>query len=404
MANKIVLVSDDADFFDFIKAKLELRKSDELFCFSFDDIPEKSSFLEASVLIVNSENIEDKTLDLLRLFNGLPFIIMSYNDDDIFRRKCYRAGAIDFMTLLTPDAEFRARIIPALNVAGVLGKTTQYRKILVKKHLLDNENEIFIDYDYILDNELISINTNRQQAVFAAISPSEKSKFLLKQQCIEAIILNNLRRNDIVMRYAPNKYFVLFPNTDIKSVEKLWNKMKAAFQQKMYIGLCTITNQTKQQLINDVLNKLHSSINNDKQEATISAQNPINCINSKIQYSNFKMFKKEFGKQMEQVITPVFYQIQQKYSGKLMGVNLEQHTEEGFGSFSILGKYFSSNFKITAPGLSKINIDITLQKYSDIIDAKHITLEPEEFEVGLLEDLLEQFILEYQKGDYNENS
>ena len=40
MANRIVLVSDDSDFFEYMRPKLELRKSDELFTFSFDDIPE----------------------------------------------------------------------------------------------------------------------------------------------------------------------------------------------------------------------------------------------------------------------------------------------------------------------------------------------------------------------------
>ena len=110
------------------------------------------------------------------------------------------------------------------------------------------------------------------------------------------------------------------------------------------------------------------------------------------------MFKQEFGRKIEQVITPVFYQIQQKYSGKFAGVKLEQGSGEGYGSFYIKGRYSTSSFRITSPGFSKINIDITFQKDINNIDAKRITLEPEELEQGLLEDLLEQFILEYKKG------
>ena len=67
MANKIVLISDDSDFFDYIKSKLELRKSDELFTFSFDAVPERIHLIESSVLIVNSENAREKTLDLLSI-------------------------------------------------------------------------------------------------------------------------------------------------------------------------------------------------------------------------------------------------------------------------------------------------------------------------------------------------
>ena len=101
---------------------------------------------------------------------------------------------------------------------------------------------------------------------------------------------------------------------------------------------------------------------------------------------------------MEQVITPVFYQIQQKYTGKFAGITLQQGSGEGYGTFYIKGKHTSSCFRITSPGFAKINIDITYQKDSSNIDAKRITLEPEELEAGLLEDLLEQFILEYKKG------
>ena len=39
MASKIILISDDSNFFDYIKPKLELRKSDELFMYNFDSIP-----------------------------------------------------------------------------------------------------------------------------------------------------------------------------------------------------------------------------------------------------------------------------------------------------------------------------------------------------------------------------
>ena len=36
MQSRIVLISDDVDFFEYISPKLNLRKSDELFKFGFD--------------------------------------------------------------------------------------------------------------------------------------------------------------------------------------------------------------------------------------------------------------------------------------------------------------------------------------------------------------------------------
>lgn len=405
MANRIVLISDDSDFFEYIKSKLELRKSDELFTFSFDAVPDKFHLLESSVLIVNSENAKEKTLDLLKFFKSTPVIVSAFNDDDAFRRKCYRAGMFDFMTILTPDAEFRARMIPALSIATLLEKNKLYRKILIKNNVLKEDNEIFLDYNYILDRELEDIDKYSKKAVFVAISPNEKTKFMLKPAIIEAVLLNNIRRNDILMNYAPNKYFLLMFDTDITSAQKFWEKIRVQFPDKLYAGFCTIVNQKRQQLINEALNKLHEAINYDKDIVTTNnINNSIGILQSSdSQYSNFKMFKKEFGRKIEQVITPVFYQIQQKYNGKIMGVTMEQGSGEGYGSFYVKGKYSSSCFKITSPGFSKINIDITYQKNSEKVDAKRITLEPEELEAGLLEDLLEQFILEYKRGCENDS-
>ena len=401
MANRIVLISDDSDFFDYIRSKLELRKSDELFMFSFDTLPEKKSILKSSVMIVNSENAREKTLQLLESYKLTPIIVSAFNDDDAFRRKCYRAGMFDFMTLLTPDAEFRARIIPALSVAGLLEKNNQYREVLVKNKIITSDMEVFLDYNFILDKELEEINAGSKKAVFVAISPKEQSKFLLKPEEVESVILKNIRINDILMSYAINKYFILMFDTDVDSAKKMWQKISVQFPGKIYAGFCSVSNQKRQQLINEVLNKLHESINSDKGIVDLN-KNPVKGLDiiqgANSPYSNFKMFRQEFGRKVEQVITPVFYHIQQKYSGKFMGVTLEHGSGEGYGSFYIKGKHSSSSFRITSPGFSKINIDITYQKDSSNIDAKRITLEPEELESGLLEDLLEQFILEYKRG------
>lgn len=391
MANRIVLVSDDSDFFEYTKTKLELRKSDELFTFSFDEIPEKLPLINTAVLIINSENTRDKTLELLKIFKDNPIIVSAYNDDDAFRRKCYRLGMFDFITLLTPDSEFRARMIPALSVSSLLEKNRHYRDILVKNNVITSNNEVFLDYNQILDSAIENLSSNSRKVVFGAIAPNEKSKFLIQSNNLETIILNNIRKNDVLMTYAANKYFILMFDTDVKSVEKLWAKISEKLPEKVYAGFTNVTNQSRQQLINEALNKLHTAINKDNGFVEVQ---PAPLGGSP--YTNFKLFRQEFCRKIEQVITPVFYQIQQKYSGKLVDIVLEQGAGEGYGTFYIKGKYSSSCFRITSPGFSKINIDITYQSADDNIDAKRITLEPEELEAGLLEDLLEQFILDYK--------
>lgn len=391
MANKIVLISNDSDFFEYIKPKLELRKSDELYSFSFEDIPEKLHLLKTAVIIINSENEEEKTLDLIKLFNETPIIIFSFNDNDVFKRKCYRAGVLDFIPLLTPDADFRTRILPALKMSSLLLKKEQYRELLVNNNIIDKIKEVYIDYNQILEKELELINNNKKNATFLAISPGEKSKFLIRQEVLEVVLINNIRKNDILMTYAPNKYFLLLFDTNLTFAEKFWQKIKNQFPVEVFAGIIQVSNQKKQQLINEALNKLHSSINNNhfQTEEDIKTSNNIQ--------TNFKLFKQEFEKKIDNIIAPVFYQIQQKYNDKIMNVKIEQSSGNGFGEFRIINKQFDSCFIVTSAGFSKINIDISVKKDNKIIDTKRISLDPEEFEQALLGDLLEQFIIEYKR-------
>lgn len=395
MASKIILISDDSNFFDYIKPKLELRKSDELFMYNFDSIPNIIHHIENSLLIVNSENAKEKTLDFLNLFNYTPIIVFSFNEDDIYRRKCYRAGAFNYLTLLTPDAEFRARIIPALSICTLLEKKNQFRNILVSNNIINPDNDVYIDYNQILDKELELINKDMKTAVFVAISPNEKSKFLIQAKIIEAVILNNIRHNDILINYAPNKYFLIMFDTNIQSAQMLWNKIITQLPEKLYAGFCMILNQKRQQLINEALNKLHLAINSDKD---IQTSTSVNLYDNVSNYTNFKLYRKDFEKKVDKIVTPAFYQVQQKYLKEFKGIMLEQQFSNGTGNFTIKDKFQICSFKITTPGFAKINIDITCQKDNNIIDTKRISLEPEELEGGLIEDLLEQFITEYKKG------
>lgn len=401
MTSRIVLVSDDKDFFDYIRAKLLLRKSDELFCFTFDEIPEKIHVLDSAVTIINSESSNEKTVDLLKIIKNTPSIVSAYNEDVDFKNRCFHNGAFDFIPLLTPDAEFQARLIPALTVSSILEKNKTYKNVLIDKKILSTNNEVFIDHTIILKEELKKIKESLRKATFVAISPNETTKFYLNSSVIETIILNNIRKTDILMNFAPNKYFILMYDIDTNKAIKVWAKISNQIPQKLFAGFVNITNQNKEELISKALNELHFSINKEKNITGIK-NNPVlsltNAQQDNANYTNFKLFRQEFCKKIEQVISPVFYQIQQKYSNKLTGVVLNHGTGDGYGNFFIKSNSFSSSFKITSPGFSKINIDITHQKDADNIDAKRITLDPEELEEGLLTDLLEQFIEEYYKN------
>ncbi len=390
MHSRIALISDDSDFFEYIVQKLVLRKSDELFCLNFNDLPENLDILSTSALVINSENAKNQTAEIVSLLKDSPVIVFAYNSEEEYKINLLKNGALAFVTPLTSDDEFQAQVISALHKLSVLQKNKQYREILVAKNLITTNNEVFLDYNTILDKELEKINETSASAVLAAISPNEKAKFLIQPNQIETIILNNIRRNDVLMSFAVNKYFLILYDTDIEGANKIWAKICGQIPEKIYAGFVKIFSKTREQLVNEALNKLHEAINYEKVYTSMKSSETS-------MRGNFKLFKQEFNKKIEQIINPVFYHVMQKYNGRLYGVTLEHQAGEGQSVLEIKGRYASAAFKITSPGFTRINIDITYMSSANNIDAKRISLNPDELEAGLLEDLVEQFIMEFKE-------
>lgn len=402
MQGKVVLISDDTDFFEYILPKLSLRNSDEVFKYRFSEIPEKIHLLTFSLLIVNSENNQEGTLELLDAVEQAPVVVFGYNNNDDFKVKCYKKGMFAYFTLETPDDVIEAQLLPALNFINSLEKKQVYRDMLVKNKLMAKNNDVFLDFLNVLDHEFDIIHKFSYAASLVAISPDDRSKFLIQPNKIETIILNSVRKNDILMNYASNKYFLLLQNADLTKANNIWKKIQKKLPEGVYAGIAYIGKKSRQQVINEALNNLHTAMNSDA-----SMQKPSTIYDG----ANFKYYRQEFNKKLEQIISPVFYRVQQVYNDKLFGMRIEQGQGEGYGVLYIKSNTSVGTFRITAPGFSTINIDISIEGLNrdlkinkTLNETKRITLEPEELESGLLQDLLEQFILEFKREVNNDNT
>ena len=364
-------------------------------------ILEYINYSELNLIVANSENNKTQTLELFDIVKKTPIIVFGYNSDDEFEIKAYQKGMFAYFTLSTPQKLINAQLISAFNYAQTIEKNVMYRDMLVKNNLITKNNEVFLDFNDVLDREFVKIHNSSIPATLLAISPDDKSKFLILPNKIETTILNNIRKNDILMNYASNKYFLLLNNTNLTKAELIWKKLQKYLPKGLFAGMAYVGNKNREQVINDALNKLHTAINSCE-------KTNVNC--NIYSGDNFKFFRQEFIKKIEQIITPVFYQIQQMYNEKLYGMKIEIGQGEGYGVLYIKSRYKIGSFKITSPGFSTINIDITYEdtnpkrdeeKSFPLCDSKRITIEPEELEAGLLHDLLEQFILEF-KNDISE--
>jgi len=393
MDGKIVLISDDKNFFEYLMPKLIIRKSDELFRFSFDELTEKFHQLTSSLLIINSENKQEQTLELLSITKDSISVVFGFNDDEEFKIKGYRAGMFSYISLSSSDEAIQAALLPALKMIASINKNNFYRDILVKNSLITLNNEVLLDSNWLIENELNKIHANNVEAVLGAISPDDKSRFNIQAHQIETIILNNIRSNDLLINFATNKYFLLLYNINVENAYKLWNKIAQNFSESMYVGFTNIGKKNRQQVINEALNKLHESINRGfKSSLTADV----------FMGNNFKLYKEEFKNKLDKIINPVFYHMQQKYNNRLFNITINLIQNNAQCIFNIASENESGSLSISTPGYSAVNIDIKYECSDNNQKNKRISIEPDELEAGLLEDLLEQFILEFK--DNNEES
>ena len=99
----------------------------------------------------------------------------------------------------------------------------------------------------------------------------------------------------------------------------------------------------------------------------------------------------QFNKMLEQVLTPIFYQMQVKYEARFCNTKIIQNITPDVSNFLIKGEYFDSEFKLKSSGFSAITIDIVHNTKE-----KRITLDLNELEPKTLEVLLEEFIQEHK--------
>ncbi len=397
MSNKIILVSDDANFFEYFIQKLKLRKSDEIYRFSYENLIGNFHLVNTSVIILNADNNTNNAMEILKLINTAPCIIFSLNENLTEKNKFLKNGAIDFITPFNSEEEINIKINIALKFSSYLDKNTHYRKFLTKHGIISENNEVYLDYKTIIESELERINSNSIPTVLMAISPDEKTKFLLQANQIETSIINNIRKNDILMNYAANKYFLLLFNTNLESAQNLWKNIQKQIPENIYAGFTNALYKKREHLINEVLNNLHETINNSKKKNSMQQKENLTDFNK-----NFKNFRQNYEKKIKNIIIPVFYQIQQKYNNKLWNINLSEEATNNTFSLNIKNKYYSGKLKITTPGFSIINIDIEYQNKTT--KNKRVSFSPEEFESGILEDIIEQFIYEFKKEIQSDNT
>ena len=214
-------------------------------------------------------------------------------------------------------------------------------------------------------------------------------------------IRSSIRNRDFVIKLRNGKFYILLEDTEIKGAEIVFEKIKKALNGAFRIkaGLCEVSGKSFQELEQKTTVALTDAMlgANDYviyQEKALFEEEDWNLEPENTQ-KDFKLFKQLFVKKMENVITPVFYKLQNTYDGTLSDTKIEQYVDENRCIFHLRSPKQTSRLTIVYPGFAKVVIYIT-HSGLDSPENKEYSIQLKDLTELLLTALTEDFIKDYK--------
>ena len=379
----VLVISNDKTVFDFVKPKLVLlRNNDTVYESDYADAEDCIARVNPQIVILHCGYDLDAFTRLAKKIS-IPVIACFDELDTEYLLTACDCGISDFFTKKSSSEEILVRLMFLLKNRIVKEKQDIGQDILKENNIMDADG-FYLDplkvYPYFL--------SRYDYGTFVIISSmSEKMR---------AGISGCLRESDVKACGYGNIYYIFMPDTDIDGAVAVIRKIISASGAKdFHAGVCSHYGNKEFPVLNNILeNALNVAVGSKKEYIIIDenltpAGNWIEKINTN--KKNFKLFKQEFNKMLEQVLTPVFYQIQAKYEIKLVNTKIYHSITPEVSEFKIAGEYFDSVFRLKSAGFSAVNIEIIHNTKE-----KRVTIDINDLEAKTLEVLLEEFIEEHK--------
>lgn len=408
--NNLIFVTNDSNIIGILKPKLVLlREVDDILTTNYSEAMEKiKSNIPETVIIYCSHEKAD-CLDLIKEIRkeeklrnvSILLIIDQYNQD--FVLNAYDENITDYLTINADDAEILIRTIWCLKKNANNTKFSKQHSLLQDLEVINREtgfyNEKFAKE--IFENEFKNLDEMNIEGILMLISPSEESKTKLNEDQLVKAIKISTRNSDVIVHNDVNRFYVLLEETQLKGAFTVWEKIKRAVgeQYTLNAGVSTIEGKDYETLKTELLNAIVEAKSTHQEMVIVSEEEKggsedwLDKINTT--QKNFKLFKQAFTKKLDNVITPVFFQMQKLYEEKLFKTIVEQYSNATLSAFVLKKLDNTSELKITYPGFSKINIDI-VHEGLDSPENRRISLDLTELDESRLTQIIEEFIQEFK--------
>lgn len=378
----VLVISNDRSAFEFIKPHLVLlRSSDMVYESDYRDALRIVAQNSPQLVILHCGYDLHSFTELLAKIT-VPVIALFDDMDSEYILTACDYGVVDFITKKSTSAEILARVMFQLKNRNSKDKLYDALSMLYQKGVLDKRG----------------FYTNPLEIFPYYLEKFEYGSLLLLSggDNLCELLMNSLRESDIKAVVARNLYCIFMPYTDIDGAVSIVRKLNGSeIPHRVKAGICSHYGKKEFSVLSNILeNALNVAVGTNKEYIIIDDNlspntNWLEKMNSG--KKNFKLFKQEFNKMLELVLTPVFYQIQTKYEESFVNARIFQRITPELSVFKIQGEYFDSEFKLKSSGFSAITIDITHNT-----DEKRVTIDLNDLEPKTLEVLLEEFVAEHR--------
>lgn len=386
-----------------VQTKIMLaRETDEFvhadFQGCFDDVKKACP----SVILFDVSGHEKEFFDFLNKYRqtpalqSIPIIPVFKEIDEDTLCTAFELGISDFLTLRASDSEFTVRILLAMRQKERESDFENKKNILSQLKILDKKTGIYAkNYTYTI----IKAQSKKCTGSFAVIAPDVNTRNKLSPEHLASLIKNNIRISDFIGFSGDFKIYTWFPETEPENVLYILNKIKKLLpaECKISAGVAK-TSETDFDRTEEAANKaLSRALLKENSFVVARAKEEINdtSVKNPDDYKNFKMFRQDFYKKLEKMISPVFYQTQKIMEEKLFETKIVQEIKDDGCYFELKNEYCSSVFRITCPGYTRININ-TIHNCGENEYKDKVCMDIEEVNSQKISATLDDFIKTFQ--------
>lgn len=410
VASSIVIICDDEILGKAIRVKLSsLREVDSIKIAPYKDAIFEIESNVPDVIIVFGDFKDGGDFGIISNIKATaeyinaPILLVTEELSEDFIVNGFDAGVDDFVSIKNSDGEFLTRVISCMKKNELLREIDAKNILLSELNVLQKESGFYLkDYSKkVFESEIQSLQKYGKSAVLMIISADINCKTQLTPAILGPIIKSCTRNRDKIGFYAEDKFFVLLSSTNSRGAIAVYERIKSALNEEysISIGACEIDSLSFDEVeknvvksVNEALELGNTIVVYDSKEAA----EPMNWLdNENVGQKNFKFFQAAFLKKLENVIAPVFYQMQKIWEERLFNTTIEQSSDENQSLFILKSGEYEGILKITYPGFAKINIDVS-NNFENVLPKERLSLDLNELDDTKLSEILLSFIKEFQ--------